>query len=373
MGFAVNDRLEVSLFINDQEFPLDSLNVLHFLHIAWGTRGLVPTIHLSVFDAQHTLDAVPLQDGIPIRVAIRAYQGQTQTYNFRKYDHKKTNTGNGFTYRLDGYLDVPKYWLGTSVVGIRGTSNEVLNQIATSCGMKYEGVSTADSQLWLPRNRTYAEFARHVADAGYATDSSYMEMAVTSYGAIRYLDVNALPQTTTKVTLGQFVQGSLTAADYKPHARSGMNNKMTGYQNTKHSQSLSGDVLNSAASTLVFNPDSSAPLFNAKVREDAARGYQTFGGIDVGNTHANYDKALYQNLRYSNLFSLDVEFLMASPTTFEPMDTFSFIVDQETNLVDRAYAGTYTVVARAIFITGATYAEKILGTRSGMDTTYTSG
>ncbi|MGF3867594.1 hypothetical protein ACQX8V_14345, partial [Staphylococcus aureus] len=146
MSFAIKDRIEVSLFINDTEFPLEALNVLHFIHIAWTTRALVPTVHFSIFDATHTLDSVPLQDGIPIRVVIRAYQGQTQTFNFRKYDHKKTNMGNGFAYEVDGYLDFPKYWTGTSVAGLRGTSNDVLSQIATTCGLQFDGARTSDSQ-----------------------------------------------------------------------------------------------------------------------------------------------------------------------------------------------------------------------------------
>lgn len=375
MSFAIKDRIEVSLFINDTEFPLEALNVLHFIHIAWTTRALVPTVHFSIFDATHTLDSVPLQDGIPIRVVIRAYQGQTQTLNFRKYDHKKTNMGNGFAYEVDGYLDFPKYWTGTSVAGLRGTSNDVLSQIATTCGLQFDGASTSDSQLWLPRNKTYAEFARSIADRGYATAASYMEMAVTSTGVLRYKDVITLPppQPSQRLVLGQFMSGVFTAMDYRPIARSGMNNKMTGYQNSRYSQSLITDVPSTQINTLEFRPDASAPLYNLSVKEKVVRGYQTFSGIDVGNTHANYEQALYQNLRYANLYSLDVEFLVQSPTQFQPLDTMSFIVDQEYSLTDKAYAGTYAVVGRAIYITGGTYAEKILGTRVGTDSQYTQG
>ncbi len=50
-----------------------------------------------------------------------------------------------------------------------------------------------------------------------------------------------------------------------------------------------------------------------------------------------------------------------------------FIVDQQYGLTDKAYAGTYAVVGRAIYITGGTYAEKILGTRVGTDSQYTQG
>lgn len=65
--------------------------------------------------------------------------------------------------------------------------------------------------------------------------------------------------------------------------------------------------------------------------------------------------------------------MVQSPTQFQPLDTMSFIVDQEYSLTDKAYAGTYAVVGRAIYITGGTYAEKILGTRVGTDSQYTQG
>jgi hypothetical protein len=373
MAYIVADRIEVSLYIDNQEFPLDSLNILNYLHIGWWTRGLLPTVNLSVFDARHTLDLVPLQDAIPLRITIKAYQGQTMTFNFRKFNHKKEFMGNGFSYIFDGYLDSPKYWSGTSLGGIQGTSNDALSQIASTCGLKYDGQSTNDSQIWMPRNRTYGEFAESISRRGYASSTSYMELAVTSDGVMRYKDVNSLPAPQTTIILGQFQQGALTAADYQPNAQSGLNNKMTGYQNTRYAQSMTGPTLSSANSTLQFTPDSRSPLFNDAMQAGVQRGYQSYGGIDVGNTHENYETAVYQNMRYANLYSLDVAFLLNTPSALQPLDTFTFSVDQEVNKTDVAYAGTYIVVGRAILVQGANYAEKILGTRHGTDVAYTSG
>jgi hypothetical protein len=134
-----------------------------------------------------------------------------------------------------------------------------------------------------------------------------------------------------------------------------------------------GDQTNTAYNQLSFTPDSKSPLLNLTVRSQMVTGYQSFGGIDVGNTHDNYEKALYQNLRFANLFSLDVEFLIQTPTPFTLFDTFTFSVDQEANKQDVAYAGTYTIAAKSFLIMGANYAEKLLGTRQGTNLPYISG
>lgn len=373
MGYAVTDRIEISLFINNIEFPLDSLNLLNFLKIAYTTKGILPLCHLSVFDARHTLDQVQLQDGIPLRITVKALNTPTITYNFRKFHHKKEFNGNGFIYEMDGYLDFVKYWTGTSVGGIRGTSSDTLAQIASTCGLGFDGASTNDSQLWLPRNRTFGEFANMIKRRGYASDGSYMELGISPDGVLRYKDVNNLPPPVAKVVLGQYVQGAYTAVDYSPKAKSGITNKMTGYQNTRFDQSMVGASLSSPNANVSFVPDSKSPLFNTTVASDVARGYVTYGGIDVGNTHDNYERAIYQNMRFANLYSLDVEFLIQTPTPFRLLDTFTFAVDQEVNKQDVAFGGTYTIAGKALFVTGTTYAEKLLGTRMGLNTAYTSG
>lgn len=373
MTYSVQGRLEVSVFINDQEFPLEAMNTLNYLHIAWTTRSILPTFRMGLFDAQHSLDNIELQDGIPIRVVLKPFGSQSVTFNFRKYDHKKSFTGSGFTYDVDGYLDFPKFWIGTAVGGIRGTSNDVLQQIASQCGLNYDGTTTADNQLWLPRNRTFGEFAYSIKQRGYVSDTSYMELGVNPDGTMLYRDITQLPAPQKTVILGQLKDDAITAMDYLPHARSGMNNKITGYQNVRFDQSMVGQQVSTANTNVTLQLDATAPLFNTKVQDLVGRGYQSFGGIDVGNTHPNYEKALYQNLRIGNTYSLDVEFLLYSPSNLSLFDTFVFSVDEEANKQDAAFAGTYIVVGRALAVTGAQFSEKILGTRQGLNSAYTTG
>jgi hypothetical protein len=275
---------------------------------------------------------------------------------------------------MDGYLDYPKYWTGTALAGFRGTSSDALSNIASQCGLKFNGISTSDSQLWMPRNRTFGEWANNIKKRGFVSDSSYMELGVNPDGTMLYKDVTQLPAPQTTIVLGQFQQGCLTAMDYMPKARSGMNNKMTGYQNTRTQQTImSKAALTTSNATVTVTPDATSPLYNKTVQGLVARGYQSYGGIDVGNTHDNYERALYQNIRIANTYSLDVEFLLQSPSNLGLFDTFAFSVDQETNKQDAPFAGTYTTVGRSMIVQGAQFAEKILGTRQGINAAYTQG
>lgn len=368
MGYALQNRMEVTLLINNSEFPLDSINFLYFLHIGYSTRMKLPTVHFAVADARHALDVIGLQDGTPITVSIRAFNSDTKIFNFRKFNHKKFFNGECFVYEVDGYLNSPLYWAGTAVGGIRGTSSEVLSQVANTCGLVYDGITTSDSQLWMPRNQTYGEFVKATSSRGYLTDNSYMVSGVDASGTLKYRDVNNLPGPSATIVLGQMVPGQYIAAEYKPVTSSGLNNKMQGYQNTRFDQSIVGPDASTAHSQITFTPDVTQPLFNANIAQQIGSGYRSFGGLDMGNSHASYEKAYYQNQRYAAMYSMAVEFTMITPTDLTLFDKFTFSVDTESHKTDSAYAGVYTVASKALYIQGAAYGEKILGVRNGVNT-----
>ncbi len=365
--YALSGRLEVGIQINGTDFPLDTFNLLNFLQIGWTTRTNLPTCHFAISDVRHTLDNLSLQDGIPLTITIAPYGQATTTYNFRKFNHVKTFNGQCFQYEIDGYLDNPLFWTGTVTAGFTGTSGDLMSSVASKCGMTYDGVQTADSQLWLPRNRTYGEWTSFVVPRGYIDDSSCMVAGVdpTGAGKLIYKNVTNLPDPTVTVVFGQQVSGSLTCSNYAPAASSGMGNKFQGYQHTRYGQSMTSATPSTAMSQMTFTPDVSGYYLNTDISQQIGQGYRTFGGIDVGNTHEKYDQAIYQNRRLASLYSLGVEFLMMSPSSLTLLDKFTFQVDNETQKQDLPYAGTYTIGAKALFIQGGTYAEKLLGIRMG--------
>ena len=374
MSFILQNRLEVSISIDGKTYPLDpGTNTLTFLHMSCSTKGKLPTCHFKVTDTIKSLDQIFLQDGIPLQITLKAYGSQTQIYNFRLFHKKKSFNGAAFEYEVDGYWNAPIYWTGTSEAGIQGTSSEVLAQIAKTCGLQFKGVTTSDAQLWMQRNRYYADFAKIVAQHGFITQSSYTVAGVDLTGTLLYVDANNLPAPTTQLIAYQMVPGMYTVTDYKAVTKSGLNNNLTGYNNVRFTQSQAGSTLSSPNATVQFTPDTTAPLFNTAVQQQAARGYQTFGPIDVGNVHSNYERAAYQNMRYANLYSMDAEFMTLLPTPLTLFNTLNFSLETENKKLDPAYSGTYITSGKAIYIQGTSYTEKIAASRTGTANPYTSG
>jgi hypothetical protein len=365
VGYILQNNIEVTILINGSEYYLDSFNQLQFLHVGMSTKTNMPTCHFAVQDVTHFFDVINLQDGIPIQIAIKALGGSTVTYNFRKFNHKKKFNGQCFEYEIDGYLDAPLYWSQTSLAGVQGASSDALSSIASTCGLQFSGTQTADSQLWLPRSKTYGEFVKSIVQRGYASATSYMASGVDFTGKLIYRDVNNLPPSTSTITLGQIQQGSWVCTDYHPVAVSGLTNKMQGYQHTRFNQSLVSPTLSQPYSSLQLTPDVSSPLYNQQLGNQITSGYKSFGGIDVGNTHMQYELAYYQNQRYASYFSMAVEFQMYTPTTYTLFDKFTFAVDNDVQKADAPYAGDYTVASKAWYIQGGWFCEKILGVRMG--------
>jgi hypothetical protein len=328
---------------------------------------------MQINDVQHAMDSIGLQDGIPIRIVIKPNGMSTRTYNFRMFNHKREQGGGSYTWSIYGYWDAPIYWNTTSTAGIQDTSNGVLKKIAAKCDLKFDGTDTNDQQLWLPKNRSYRAFAKDVCDNGYVNDTSCMLIGVDLDSTLRYKDINNLKPPTKKILAYKYDQFAYTATEISVSAGSGFNNALTGYQNTRYSQSTAGDKPHEEIKDLKFKPDTKAPLYNADLKKKLQKGQVRYGPIDVGNVHANYEKASYQNTRYRNLFSLSINLLLFQVTELQLMEQFTFSVQDEETNQDTANAGVYTISGHAIYIKGGSYFEKIGASRHGTNEKYVSG
>lgn len=137
--------------------------------------------------------------------------------------------------------------------------------------------------------------------------------------------------------------------------------------------SLSQGATSTPITSVVFTSDVKAPLLNTTVKSEAKRGAYSYSGVDSGNTHVTYDQANYQNTRYSNLFSLKLELLLNTQSEIQLLSQINFSVTDLDNQQSIAYSGLYTVISKAIYIQGVTYAEKLEVVRHGTNDTYVVG
>jgi hypothetical protein len=194
--YSINDRIHIGVYFNGEEFPFDRVNALDCLHMSCSTKVGVPMLFLKLTDALGWITNQPriLSDSTRITIVIRTSNDSTQsTYSFRLNSAKHQMISNvGASYEMDAYFDVPKYWHGSAVTPIKGTSNEVLTQIAGYSDLIYKGTSTSDSQVWWPRNTQYHEWARRVSERGYVNDQSCMQLGLDLEETLVYRNISSM-------------------------------------------------------------------------------------------------------------------------------------------------------------------------------------
>lgn len=357
MAYRVKDAIEISIRINDMEYPLSNVNTLNYLHIAASTKFLLPTLCFSLVDVTQSLAEMNLSDASKIQVTLTC-DGQVVSRNFRV--HSWSHPPGQDVYTIDAFWDAPRYRVGTTDKTILGTSNSVLSSIADRCGLAYDGCSTLDTQRWVPRNKTYADFVTYVAAHGYVSDSSHLVAVVDSKGTLKYRDVRNL----SKTFLGAYgyeASSAYRVEEYVPSTKAGMNNALGGYRSTRLEHSALSDT-SVSHDQLSFQPDSKNVLLNSDVRDLQARGVFSYAPLGFGNVHPNFQRARYQNARFDMLKSLSCEFMIFNPTLMEPLDAFRFSTSATT---PSDYDGTYVLSSKVIYIQGNTYVEKHIGLREG--------
>lgn len=367
MTYSVDNRLELTLFFDEVEFPVEHLNTVDALIVESMIGTILPTFFVKVTDSIDILQSRNLvRDGSKVSVVIKGPGEQKpRTMNFRVFKSKNQTTQLGSQWMIDGYLDFPKYWLQTTNVGIRSTSSDLLAKIATTCGLKIDIDNTSDSQLWMPQNKTYGEWVRSLTSYGYANDNSLMLQGVDLDGRLHYKDFNRGSQATGTLVYGRYEQGQIPILDYAPAVQSGLTNRITGYNMAMHQQSTTRT--NQQYKELTWRPDSRTPLFDSNLKATGRRGYQQFGLLDFGNVHPASERAFYQNKRYANFYNLSVEFMTNVASGINIFDMVNFIPKAGTDEDDNSYAGTYKVSAYQMRIEAMTYTEYLCGERHGLN------
>lgn len=362
---AITGRLSLQLFINEKEFPFDRVNALDFLHMSSSVRISLPMIHFKVLDAAKYLSkSQDLVDGATIVVAL-IHDNKKQIYPFRLHTFRETLSSTGPAYEIDGYYDSAPYWLLSSSVHIQGTSNYALSRIATICQIKnYIGTTTADNQLWISKNKQYREFARDIVDRGYVNDLSCMQLAFDLTGSLIYKNLSEKRTKVAQFLTSKYGKDSFIATDFSIHSQSGLMNSLTGYAEEVHAPSIgTSDVFDKVQASKL----TSKMMLNLDVKKAINRSRVSFCPINGGNTHTNYEKAYYQNLRLSNLFSFGLDIVTPDVTYVSLLDFVAYESRiANTNRVS-AYSGEYYVTSKAIYIQGVNYFEKLELARQGIN------
>lgn len=377
MPYAIADRLSLSVFIEGQELPFSDVFTFNYIHLSCGTKQALPYFVISVTDSIKWLFMSSLlKDGN--RVKIVAQSGSIEvsndyTFEFRLSSFNEKAHTNGSIFTLEGYLDVPKFINTSSRTPLKATSSEVLKQLAELVGLTFEGVGTNDSQVWYPMNRRLFEYARYIANAGFATDNSAMLLAVDLGKTMIYRDITSMDAPKYTLGLMNFDAGHvIPVVAVQPSISSGSLNQIAGYTMTTIEQDLEAATihLKNVAVGTTINEEGDL-LVNSDLKSSGREGRVAFGMVDAGNAHENFIRARHQNRRVLSLFSFALAVVIPTITEIKVLDTVNLETSQvssEDSGSSITYAGLYRVIHKVIYGQPGQLVEKLVLVRRTITT-----
>src|SRR5690606_12012226 len=131
MGYSVDNRLDLSIFFGDIEFPIDNNNTVDALIVECMIGTILPTFFLKVTDSIDLLQSKGLvRDGQRVTFVIKGPgEIKPRQLSFRIFKSKNQTTQLGSQWLIDGYFDRPRYWLQTTNSNSRDTSAGLIHEI----------------------------------------------------------------------------------------------------------------------------------------------------------------------------------------------------------------------------------------------------
>jgi hypothetical protein len=372
----IQDKVFVSLKIDGTEVEYAGLISII------GTEGngaLIPALKISISDPLSLFSSPKsaITEGNEVEISL-ARSHKDNTVRPRKYRVFSVSRGNqAFNPTMDivCIVNSPKYISKSSIESYKGSSETVLNQLATKCGLTFSGQSSLDgrtpndSQTWLNVCRNRATFAQDVVKHGWIDPHSGMSASVTSYGELRYRDLIALINTPIDKIQYVFMHSApLSSTDNnrklyfvkeaRDRSSAGVMTSWQNYGSTRVQNKLTGDV-DAHKELAVKMPGSYLPI-NSSVSGQIDRSRIEYAPLDCGNVHNNYEVAQYQNTKLNALFTEKMSLLMDSVTEVQLYDVI--IYRQEDADLRQPVKNTdiYIVLGKTYAISGGVhYAERI--------------
>jgi hypothetical protein len=372
MSYALSNGLSISVYFGKAEFPLSTANRITELHIIESVQLYVPQLNLSLVDTSKFLEKLGLQDGIPITISITNKGTTLQTLSFRLFSFSAKKENYAMKYKITAYLDLPVYWNGLATKTFRGTSSDALSALASECGLSYIGAITSDSQLWTPGCSKNCEYAKYIAERGYASETSCMVLGVTMLKGMIYANIMDLADPIiTLRALNTNSDDECLVSSYKVSAASGMNVSNGGYYMTRVKQSVVADAHTDKIESVTVKQNVSSPSINSVVRGMFNKQIITYAPIDCGNVSKHFEDAVYQNKRLKGLYTVNAEFICVGITPLTLCVPFNFYAVDSEGKPDEKDSGIYVTTARILYIDDSSrYYEKILASRIGTNAKY---
>jgi hypothetical protein len=350
----------------ENSIPPPSINLIDEISIYDGFGIACPVLELSLYDPSGSLVSdFGFTDATLISITMSKNNSNPKKRTFRCWGWRREMVGSGPVVKVVAILDVPKYSAGSYCESFsKQTSSAALASVADKSGLKSDVDQTVDAMTWLNINQTRSSFSEDVAMRGRISAGSCMARVLTMDKKLRYKDIIKVITGSPKVSFLLNVDKSEASAS-PVHVRevehlsgSGLVTHWMNYGWKQYEHDLSGvqksDLSANApvlGSRLPINSEVGSMFDNARV---------TYTGFDPGtapkpesNLHKDYEKALYQNLRFLALFSERMRILVDGNVEVETFDCCEFKqndYDGQNFNQNKTFSGKYIVGGRSVKI-----------------------
>lgn len=351
-----------SLSFDNESLP-PSPNCIDEILSVEGFGSALPTLRLKLRDPQDTLARqLNIMDGSPISLRL-GLDSRAPEWRFRVTSWSRPRNVEP-TLQIVAILDAPKFVYGVYAEAVDGTSDEVMQYIASESGLTYSGTPTQDKQVWLNMNTNRLSWSEDVAMHGYNDDQSAMYRLVTRDKTLHYVNLFDIIRKEPKATLCHNFTGEGLATKYTVRcvndmSTSGISNRDGNYGQRTVVPGAQEDRLYNSLNVPVWGVD--APVNRdvwEAVKESGSK--VTYAGFDHGNVHDNYERAKYQNQRFIKLHSERIKVLLDTFTDLQTFDCVEFIqkTGNQSESSIETLNGKYVVGGKSVLIKGGSrYAE----------------
>lgn len=374
----IQGRIYIDITIDGNKLPF-SPNLVDRITMTEGGAALSPAIEIMFNDYGGTLNReLALTDGNEILVTVGKTPDDIKTISrqYRVFGMRNIATAYGPRMQVIGIYDAPGYLTGTAREAYRGNTGSVLKQVAEKCKLCYDGPedfngkTLDDSQVWRNVCKSRAVFVQEITRHAYLDPNSTMTAMLSSLGKLLYRNLSDVIETSTDKIKRVFVhnidqqfikENDLTAyevTEARSRSTAGLMNTWQNYGSTRVEHNLSGAP--EIHDKVDVQTGSEYLPINATVKKTVERTRIEYTPLDSGNTHKNYQKAVYQNLKLMGLFSEYVSLLTRDVTDVQLLDPVLYRQANADPAEPLGISDVYIVVAKTIFVKGgANYAERL--------------
>lgn len=373
----IDGRIFVDILIDGNPLPT-SANLVERLTMTEGNGALSPAVELILNDhSGHLGRDLALTDGNEILITIGKSASSINTVprQYRLFGYKQLITAYGPQIQAIGTLDAPGYLTSSTIEAYKGTTSQALLEIAVRSKMcysgpeDYNGRNMSDSQKWRAVCQSRASHAQDISRHGYLDEHSGMMLVATSLGCLKYRNLSDVIDTPIEKIKRIFIHSVPTASKdsdkivYEVRAArdrsvSGLMNNWQNYGSTRFEHTLDG--VQEAHKSVDVKTQGSFLAINAQVSDTVVKARREYGPLDCGNTHKNYERALYQNIRQLSLFSEKLSILVTAVTDVQLLDAVIYRQANADITEPVKNSDVYIVIGKSILLKGGmSYAERI--------------